>query len=51
MDALKRAGWNRRSAPVFIQSFETANLKYLRSRTPVKLVQLSTRMMSIWTAH
>jgi glycerophosphoryl diester phosphodiesterase len=40
VDALKRAGWNRRSAPVFIQSFETANLKYLRSRTPVKLVQL-----------
>lgn len=51
VDALKRAGWNRRSAPVFIQSFETANLKYLRSRTPVKLVQLLTRMMSIWTAH
>ncbi|MET0334699.1 MAG: glycerophosphodiester phosphodiesterase family protein, partial [Rhizobacter sp.] len=38
--ALTRAGWNHRSAPVFIQSFETANLKYLRSRTSVRLVQL-----------
>ena len=31
---------NHRSAPVFIQSFEQANLKYLRSKTSVKLVQL-----------
>jgi glycerophosphoryl diester phosphodiesterase len=38
--ALSAAGWNDRDAPVFIQSFETANLKYLRSRTSVKLVQL-----------
>lgn len=37
---LQRAGWNHRDAPVFIQSFETANLRYLRSRTRVKLVQL-----------
>jgi len=37
---LTQAGWNHRSAPVFIQSFETANLKYLRSRTSVRLVQL-----------
>jgi glycerophosphoryl diester phosphodiesterase len=37
---LSRAGWNHRSAPVIIQSFETANLKYLRSRTSVRLVQL-----------
>ena len=37
---LTHAGWNHRSAPVFIQSFETANLKYLRSRTSVRLVQL-----------
>jgi glycerophosphoryl diester phosphodiesterase len=33
-------GWNDRSAPVFIQSFEQANLKYLRARTTVRLVQL-----------
>ena len=37
---LTHAGWNHRSAPVFIQSFETANLRYLRSRTSVRLVQL-----------
>ena len=40
LDALTRAGWNHRDAPVFIQSFETANLKDLRTRTEVKLVQL-----------
>jgi glycerophosphoryl diester phosphodiesterase len=38
--ALKQAGWNRREAPVFIQSFEQANLKALRKMTPVRLVQL-----------
>ncbi|MFN0104387.1 MAG: glycerophosphodiester phosphodiesterase [Bryobacteraceae bacterium] len=37
---LERFGWNARNAPVFIQSFETGNLKYLRTRTKVKLVQL-----------
>lgn len=38
--ALQRAGWNHRSAPVIVQSFETANLKYLRSRSSIRLVQL-----------
>jgi glycerophosphoryl diester phosphodiesterase len=38
--ALRRAGWNRRSAPVFIQSFEQSNLKQLNRMTPVRLVQL-----------
>jgi glycerophosphoryl diester phosphodiesterase len=37
---LQRYGWNHRNAPVFIQSFEQANLKYLRSKTSVKLIQL-----------
>ncbi len=37
---LQRHGWNHRSAPVFIQSFEQANLKYLRSKTSLRLVQL-----------
>ncbi|WP_372526905.1 glycerophosphodiester phosphodiesterase [Piscinibacter sp.] len=37
---LTRAGWNHRDAPVFIQSFETANLRYLHSKTSVRLVQL-----------
>lgn len=40
VEALRRAGWDRRDAPVFIQSFETANLRYLRGRTRVRLVQL-----------
>src|SRR5262245_25478902 len=33
LDALRRHGWDRADAPVFIQSFETANLRALRSRT------------------
>jgi glycerophosphoryl diester phosphodiesterase len=40
LSALTHAGWNHRNAPVYIQSFEQANLKYLRSRTSVRLVQL-----------
>jgi glycerophosphoryl diester phosphodiesterase len=40
LKALDRAGWNRRRAPVFIQSFEQSNLKKLDKRTDVKLVQL-----------
>jgi glycerophosphoryl diester phosphodiesterase len=40
VDALKRHGMNHRHSPVFIQSFEVANLRYLRSITPVRLVQL-----------
>ena len=38
--SLSRVGWNRRTAPVFIQSFEIGNLVRLRPRTPVRLVQL-----------
>jgi glycerophosphoryl diester phosphodiesterase len=40
LHALQRRGWNHRGAPVFIQSFEQANLKYLRAKTSVRLVQL-----------
>jgi glycerophosphoryl diester phosphodiesterase len=40
LHVLQRHGWNHRAAPVFIQSFEQANLKYLRTRTSVRLVQL-----------
>ncbi|MBL8344562.1 MAG: glycerophosphodiester phosphodiesterase [Rubrivivax sp.] len=40
LHVLQRHGWNHRSAPVFIQSFEQANLRYLRGRTSVRLVQL-----------
>jgi len=37
---LHAAYGNQASAPVFIQSFETANLKYLNTLTNIKLVQL-----------
>ena len=37
---LQKYGWNRRDAPVFIQSFEQGNLKALRRMTPVRLIQL-----------
>lgn len=40
LDALKAAGWTEKSSPAIIQSFETANLKYLRSKTQLRLVQL-----------
>jgi glycerophosphoryl diester phosphodiesterase len=40
LDELTLAGWNDRLAPVFIQSFETANLRELRGKTKVRLVQL-----------
>jgi len=38
--ALGKYGWNRRDAPVFIQSFEQENLRALRRKTEVRLVQL-----------
>ncbi|KJV09973.1 glycerophosphodiester phosphodiesterase [Elstera litoralis] len=37
---LKAAGWNEKADPVFIQSFEVSNLKYLRTKTNLRLVQL-----------
>ena len=40
LHVLTRAGWNHRGAPVIVQSFETANLKYLRSKSSLRLVQL-----------
>ena len=40
LDILKAAGWSEKSSPVVIQSFETANLKYLRGKTQLRLVQL-----------
>jgi glycerophosphoryl diester phosphodiesterase len=38
--ALRARGLDRRDAPVFIQSFEAANLRMLRTQTRVRLVQL-----------
>jgi glycerophosphoryl diester phosphodiesterase len=40
VNVLKRNGLNHKNAPVFIQSFEQANLKQLNGMTPVRLVQL-----------
>src|SRR5215813_15240351 len=37
---LKEAGWNRRDAPVFIQSFEQGSLVELRKLTSNRLIQL-----------
>lgn len=38
--ALRAAGWDRADAPVFIQSFEVANLRKLKGMTRVPLIQL-----------
>jgi glycerophosphoryl diester phosphodiesterase len=40
LEALGRHGYADRDAPVFIQSFETANLQMLRTMTEIPLVQL-----------
>jgi len=40
LSSLRRAGWDKRGAPVFIQSFEQSNLIELNKRTKVRLVQL-----------
>ena len=37
---LEIVGWTGRDSPVFIQSFESGNLRWLQSRTSVPLVQL-----------
>lgn len=38
--ALRKAGWTRKTDPVFIQSFEVGNLQRLRKATKLRLVQL-----------
>jgi glycerophosphoryl diester phosphodiesterase len=38
--SLEKHGWNKKESPVFIQSFESGNLKALRPKTTVRLVQL-----------
>lgn len=40
LDTLARHGYVAKDSPVIIQSFEVGNLKYLRSKTQVRLVQL-----------
>jgi len=41
LEALQRYGLTEAASPVFIQSFETANLKMLRKKTRVRLIQLA----------
>jgi glycerophosphoryl diester phosphodiesterase len=40
LELIHAAGWTERSSPVIVQSFEVANLKYLRRKSRVRLVQL-----------
>ncbi|MDY6949572.1 MAG: glycerophosphodiester phosphodiesterase [Pseudomonadota bacterium] len=40
LEALQRRGLNEAGTAIFIQSFESANLQYLRPRTELPLVQL-----------
>jgi glycerophosphoryl diester phosphodiesterase len=48
--SLESHDWNRREAPVFIQSFETSNLRELRKKTAVRLMQLVTTTPSVTDA-
>jgi glycerophosphoryl diester phosphodiesterase len=40
LQQLEANGWNDAKAPVFVQSFETDNLCWIRARSQVRLVQL-----------
>jgi len=40
LETLERRGYRTAQDPIFVQSFETANLKWLRSRTRLRLIQL-----------
>lgn len=46
--SLKRAGYDRASDPIFIQSFETGNLKALHTLTKLRLVQLMAGTGAPW---
>ncbi len=48
VETLHAAGFRGRSAPVFLQSFETGNLKRLRGMTELSLVQLLDGSGSPW---
>jgi glycerophosphoryl diester phosphodiesterase len=40
--SLAKHGWNRKDAPVFIQSFEPDSVRLLRGKTSVRLIQLTS---------
>ncbi len=48
LEVLERHGYGRAADPVFIQSFETANLRALNARTDLRLVQLIDERGTPW---
>lgn len=50
LDALRAHGLDRRDAPVFVQSFDAANLRALRGQTRVRLVQLVSDSIQVTPA-
>ena len=41
IDIINKAGWNNKTSPIYVQSFEPSSLKYLRSKgLNAKLIQL-----------
>jgi glycerophosphoryl diester phosphodiesterase len=48
LEALRRHGWDHADAPVFIQSFEVANLRLLNRETDMRLVQLLAAEGAPW---
>lgn len=42
VSSLRRVGWDRKSSPVVVQSFETTNLRQLKRYVRVPLVQLTS---------
>ena len=40
LDVLAQYGYTTKASPVIVQSFEVSNLKYLRTKTQIRLVQL-----------
>lgn len=51
LDALEKANLNTKSSPVFIQSFETQNLKLLARKTEVNLIQLINDEGGAWNSQ
>lgn len=48
--SLAKHGWNRKDAPVFVQSFEPDSLRFLRGKTSVRLIQLTSDASMVDTA-
>ncbi len=50
LDALRARGLDRRDAPVYVQSFDAANLRALRGHTQARLVQLVSESAQVTPA-